>query len=130
MSCFYCNKLSDNSDCHTNQTLFLSNRGDFRTGKRLNMRKVIAYVASQFRKDKIWLRRSKPNKRDYQVMIAVDDSSSMKDNHSKQLAFESLAIISNALTLLEVGQIGISRFAKQIAHENDLCDDVVVNVNI
>lgn len=42
-------------------------RGDYRTGKRLNMRKVIAYIASQFRKDKIWLRRTEPSKRDYQV---------------------------------------------------------------
>ena len=41
--------------------------GDFRTGKRLNMRKIIPYIASQFRKDKIWLRRSKPSKREYQV---------------------------------------------------------------
>jgi midasin len=41
--------------------------GDYRTGKRLNMRKIIPYIASQFRKDKIWLRRSKPSKREYQV---------------------------------------------------------------
>jgi len=31
------------------------------------MRKVIAYIASHFRKDKIWLRRSRPDKRRYQV---------------------------------------------------------------
>ncbi|XP_015771488.1 PREDICTED: midasin-like [Acropora digitifera] len=60
-------------------------KGDYRSGKRLNMRKVIPYIASQFRKDKIWLRRTKPSKRQYQIMLAVDDSSSMKDNHSKQL---------------------------------------------
>ncbi|ELT89074.1 hypothetical protein CAPTEDRAFT_86613, partial [Capitella teleta] len=60
-------------------------RGDYRTGKRLNMRKVIPYIASQFRKDKIWLRRTQPSKREYQVMVAVDDSSSMADNHSKQV---------------------------------------------
>lgn len=60
-------------------------RGDYRTGKRLNMRKVIPYIASQFRKDKIWLRRTKPSKRDYQICLAVDDSSSMVDNHSKQV---------------------------------------------
>ncbi|CAB1342786.1 unnamed protein product [Coregonus sp. 'balchen'] len=52
-------------------------KGDFRTGKRLNMRKVIPYIASQFRKDKIWLRRTKPSKREYQICLAVDDSSSM-----------------------------------------------------
>lgn len=49
------------------------------------MRKVIPYIASQFRKDKIWLRRTKPSKRDYQICLAVDDSSSMVDNHSKQV---------------------------------------------
>ncbi|MED6269414.1 AAA ATPase midasin [Characodon lateralis] len=60
-------------------------RGDYRTGKRLNMRKVIPYIASQFRKDKIWLRRTKPSKREYQICLAMDDSSSMVDNHSKQV---------------------------------------------
>ncbi|KAF0034760.1 hypothetical protein F2P81_012518 [Scophthalmus maximus] len=48
------------------------------------MRKVIPYIASQFRKDKIWLRRTKPSKREYHICLAVDDSSSMVDNHSKQ----------------------------------------------
>ena len=60
-------------------------RGDYRTGKRLNMRKVIPYIASQFRKDKIWLRRTKKSRRQYQILLAVDDSSSMGDNHSKQV---------------------------------------------
>ena len=54
------------------------------------MRKVIPYIASQFRKDKIWLRRTKPSKRQYQIMLAVDDSSSMNDNHSKQVRNEQL----------------------------------------
>lgn len=49
------------------------------------MRKVIPYIASQFRKDKIWLRRTKKSKRQYQIVLAVDDSSSMADNHSKQV---------------------------------------------
>jgi len=31
------------------------------------MRRVIAFVASQFRKDKIWMRRTRPDKRKYQV---------------------------------------------------------------
>ncbi|KAM9840331.1 midasin [Aulostomus maculatus] len=89
-------------------------KGDYRTGKRLNMRKVIPYIASQFRKDKIWLRRTKPSKREYQICLAVDDSSSMVDNHSKQLAFESLSVIINALTLLEVGQVSVCSFGEQI----------------
>ncbi|RZF39131.1 hypothetical protein LSTR_LSTR005759 [Laodelphax striatellus] len=88
-------------------------KGDFRTGRRINMRKVIPYIASQFRKDKIWLRRTKPSKRDYQVVLAIDDSSSMSDNHSKQLAFESLALVSKALTLLEVGQLCVVSFGEK-----------------
>ncbi|XP_069743424.1 midasin [Narcine bancroftii] len=89
-------------------------RGDYRTGKRLNMRKVIPYIASQFRKDKIWLRRTKPSKRQYQICLAIDDSSSMVDNHSKQLAFEALAVIGNALSLLEVGQIAVCSFGENV----------------
>ncbi|XP_028858240.1 midasin [Denticeps clupeoides] len=89
-------------------------KGDFRTGKRLNMRKVIPYIASQFRKDKIWLRRTKPSKREYRICLAVDDSSSMVDNHSKQLAFESVSVIVNALTLLEVGQVSVCSFGETV----------------
>ncbi|XP_051017145.1 midasin [Acomys russatus] len=89
-------------------------RGDYRTGKRLNMRKVIPYIASQFRKDRIWLRRTKPSKRQYQICLAIDDSSSMVDNHTKQLAFESLAVIGNALALLEVGQIAVCSFGESV----------------
>ena len=84
--------------------------GDYRTGKRLNLRRIIPYIASQFRKDKIWLRRTKPSKREYQVMVAIDDSYSMQKYHSKQLALESLAVISNAMTLLEVGELGVMSF--------------------
>merc|ERR1712045_797965 len=87
-------------------------QGDFKTGKRLNMRKIIPYIASQFKKDKIWLRRVKPNKREFQIIVALDDSSSMADNKSREMALSSLSTISSALTLLEVGQIGVLRFGK------------------
>lgn len=36
--------------------------GDFRTGKRLSMRRVIEFVASDYRRDRIWLRRTRPEK--------------------------------------------------------------------
>ncbi|CAD1474144.1 unnamed protein product [Heterotrigona itama] len=89
-------------------------KGDYRTGKRINMRKVIPYIASEFRKDKIWLRRTKPSKRDYQIMLAIDDSSSMADNHSKELAFESLSLIGKAMTYLEVGQLAVVNFGERV----------------
>lgn len=58
-------------------------QGDFRTGKRINMRRIIPFIASQYKKDKIWLRRTKPSKREYQIILAVDNSSSMQDSHAK-----------------------------------------------
>ncbi len=43
--------------------------GDYRSGKRLNMKRVIQYIASRFRKDKIWMRRTRPDKRQYQARV-------------------------------------------------------------
>jgi midasin len=85
-------------------------QGDFRTGKRLNMRKIIPYVASEFRKDKIWLRRSKPSARKYQVVLAIDDSKSMAENACGHLALESMVMLARAMARLEVGEIGVVGF--------------------
>ncbi|CAK1552225.1 unnamed protein product [Leptosia nina] len=87
--------------------------GDFRTGRAINMRRVIPYIASHFRKDRIWLRRTKPARREYHIAIAVDDSSSMADNRSKELAFESLALVSQALNLLESGDLAVLSFGEK-----------------
>ncbi len=35
------------------------------------MRKIIPFIASDFKKDKIWLRRTKPNKREFQILVAL-----------------------------------------------------------
>ncbi|GAA5984033.1 hypothetical protein JCM10908_006021 [Rhodotorula pacifica] len=95
-------------------TLATRLKGDYRSGKRLNMKKIIPYIASEFTKDKIWLRRTRPSQREYQVLIAIDDSKSMADSHSVHLAFQSLALISRALTRLEVGGISVSRFGEDV----------------
>lgn len=50
------------------------------------MRRVIPYIASYFQNDQIWLRRTKPSKREYQVLIAVDDSASMSENECSQVS--------------------------------------------
>ncbi|KAK4705526.1 midasin, partial [Phenoliferia sp. Uapishka_3] len=91
-------------------TLATRLKGDYRSGKRLNMKKIIPYIASEFTKDKIWLRRTRPSQREYQIMIAIDDSKSMADSHSVHLAYQTLALISRALARLEVGGISICRF--------------------
>ncbi|KAJ3216616.1 hypothetical protein HDU67_009223 [Dinochytrium kinnereticum] len=113
-------------------TLATKLKGDYRTGKRLNMRKVIPYIASQFKKDKIWLRRTKPFKRSYQIMLAIDDSRSMAESKSIELAYESLAIISKAMAQLEAGEIGVVSFGEivRLLHpfENVFSDDAGANV--
>jgi midasin len=89
-------------------------RGDYRTGKRLNMKKIIPYIASEFTKDKIWLRRTRPSQREYQVFLVLDDSRSMAESHSIHLAFETLALVSKALNRLEVGEIGFAKFGETV----------------
>lgn len=92
-------------------------RGDFRTGKRLNMRKIIPFIASGFRKDKIWMRRVQPDQRNYQVYLAVDNSKSMKDNTS-DMALHSISLITQALTLLGIGELCVAKFGQdtEIVH--------------
>ncbi|KAG5419016.1 hypothetical protein I9W82_003735 [Candida metapsilosis] len=95
-------------------TLTTKLRGDYKTGKRLNMKRIIPYIASDFKKDKIWLRRTKPSKREYQIMIAVDDSKSMTESNSSKLALNSIALVSKALSQLESGGLSIVRFGEDV----------------
>ncbi|PGH09043.1 hypothetical protein AJ79_05772 [Helicocarpus griseus UAMH5409] len=96
-------------------------RGDFRTGKRLNIKRIIPYIASQYKRDKIWMRRSVPSKRSYQIMLAVDDSKSMLESGSGQLAFETLALVAKSLSMLEAGDLCVVGFGDEdhvrVAHE-------------
>ncbi|PWN48667.1 midasin [Violaceomyces palustris] len=100
-------------------TLATRLNGDFRTGKRLNMRKIVPFIASDFAKDKIWLRRTKPSAREYQVLVAVDDSKSMAESRSSHLAYQTLSLVSGALERLEVGEVGLCRFGEdfEVLHE-------------
>jgi midasin len=74
---------------------------------------VIPYIASHFRRDKIWLRRTKPNKRNYQVVIAIDDSRSMSEGKCGQVAIEALVTVCRAMSQLEVGQFAVASFGKK-----------------
>ena len=87
-------------------------KGDYRTGKRLNMRRIIPYIASHFKKDKIWMRRTKPAKRQYQVGLVIDDSQSMK--LVGELALASVALISRGLNMLEGSLSSMSRSERRM----------------
>jgi hypothetical protein len=59
---------------------------------------VIGYIASHFRKDKIWMRRTRPDKRRYQVLLAIDNSRSMAENGCGAFALEATTLIAKALS--------------------------------
>ncbi|KAF3041036.1 hypothetical protein E8E11_005123 [Didymella keratinophila] len=102
-------------------TLATKLRGDFRTGKRLNLKRIIPYIASGYKRDKIWLRRSQPSKRSYQVMIALDDSRSMADSGASGLALKTLTLVTRSLAMLEVGEVSVVGFGDSVnvAHDFD-----------
>eukprot|EP00980_Cylindrotheca_fusiformis_P010227 scaffold2271_cov130-Cylindrotheca_fusiformis.AAC.22 len=89
-------------------------RGDYRTGKRINMKRVIGYIASGYRKDKIWLKRTKPAKRDYRVLLAVDDSESMQKSGAGDMALRAMATLAVGMNQLEVGELGIASFGEDM----------------
>lgn len=94
-------------------TLATKLRGDFRTGKRLNIKRIIPYIASGYKRDKIWMRRSVPSKRNYQIMLALDDSKSMMEGGAGALAFETLAMLCKSLSMLEVGDLCVVGFGNE-----------------
>jgi midasin len=102
-------------------TLATKLRGDFRTGKRLNLKRIIPYIASGYKRDKIWLRRSQPSKRSYQVMIALDDSKSMAESGASNLALKTLTLVTRSLSMLEVGEVSVVGFGDSVnvAHDFD-----------
>jgi len=97
-------------------TLASKLKGDFKSGKRINLKKIIPFIASQFKRDKIWMRRTAPVKRTYQVLIAVDNSQSMDLIGAADYAREALAMIWKALAQLEVGDVGVIKFGDKVSN--------------
>lgn len=89
-------------------------QGDYRTGKRLNMKKVISFIASHYRNDKIWLRRTMPSKRDYKILVAIDDSLSMKEQNLGFSSLEAMVTLVEALNRLEAGKVAIARIRDRL----------------
>jgi len=85
-------------------------QGFYRTGKRISMRRVIPFIASGYRRDKIWLRRTKPSKREYQVVVAIDNSRSMSECGVGPMALQTLSVLCQALARLEVGEYAVLAF--------------------
>ncbi|ORM41180.1 Midasin [Babesia sp. Xinjiang] len=89
-------------------------QGDYKTGKRISIKKLMAFIASNYQRDKIWLRRSKPSKRDYRVVLAIDNSRSMSVSNAGSLALKSFACIYQAMSVLDVGELSVCKFGGNV----------------
>ena len=78
------------------------------------MKKVVSFVASNYRNDKIWLRRTMPSKRDYKILVAIDDSLSMKENNLGFFSLEAMVTIAEALNRLEVGKVAVAGIRERL----------------
>ncbi|KAH7723679.1 midasin-like protein [Aphelenchoides avenae] len=107
-------ELAENLRIILEPTVASKLQGDYRTGKRLNMRRLVAYIASDYRKNRIWMRRTKKAQRNYQICLAVDDSASMKENLMTEMTCEAVCLIERALRQLEVGELSICKFGKTV----------------
>ncbi|OAF71458.1 hypothetical protein A3Q56_00777 [Intoshia linei] len=88
-------------------------KGNYRTGRKLNMKRVIEFIASDFRRDKMWLRRLEPGKRDYKILLAIDDSASMLTNNNYEISLKSAAMLAKAMNLAEIGEFSLAKFGQQ-----------------
>ena len=78
------------------------------------MRKVISFIASHYRNDKIWLRRTLPSKRDYKLLLAIDDSLSMNEQGCGFFSLEDMVTLIEALERLEVGKVAVARIRDRL----------------
>lgn len=78
------------------------------------MKKVVSFIASHYRNDKIWLRRTMPSKRDYKILIAIDDSLSMKEQNLGFFSLEALVTLTEALNRLEIGKVAVAAIRERM----------------
>ena len=73
------------------------------------MKKIIPYIASNYRKDKIWLRKQDPNEKNYNITIAIDNSASMQEKSVGKIALFSSLILCNAIQKAQLGNLQICK---------------------
>lgn len=88
------------------------------------MRRLPPYIASNFRKDRIWLRRTKMDKRDLNVGLSIDCSSSMKDNLATELTAQSVALLNKAFDLLQIGRVSVVKFGNDVNILRNFGEDI------
>lgn len=72
------------------------------SGKKLSLRRVLAFVASSQRDDRLWLRRRRPRGLQYRVLVGLDCSRSMQQLSAAGSALEAVVLLSQAFNSLQV----------------------------
>ncbi|OQS54489.1 MDN1 [Ecytonucleospora hepatopenaei] len=77
-------------------------KGYYKNGKKISIKALVKYIASNYTKDRIWMKREK-NKYDYSFNLYVDNSKSMAD-------YGVVSILSNVIYTLNIvfNNLGIS----------------------
>lgn len=86
-------------------------RGDFKSGKKLNMKRIAAFVASGYRRDKIWMKRARNAKREYVIRVFIDNSKSMARYDLVNRMSMIYSQLESAFSMLEI-QLELYRFGR------------------
>lgn len=88
-------------------------RGDFKSGKKLNMKKLVPYIASGYRRDRIWMKRQKSDRKEYTLRLFVDNSRSMYSQEMIDTLLSVYSKISRSFSLLGI-PIEVYRFGRTL----------------
>lgn len=86
-------------------------KGDFKSGKKLNMKRIAAFVASGYRRDKIWMKRARNAKREYIIRVFIDNSKSMARYDLVNKMSMIYSQLESAFNMLEI-QLELYRFGR------------------
>ncbi|ADM12117.1 Willebrand factor type A domain-containing AAA ATPase [Encephalitozoon intestinalis ATCC 50506] len=86
-------------------------KGDFKSGKKLNMKRLVPYIASGFRRDRIWMRRQRNDKKDYILRLFIDNSKSMYNQEMIDTLLSLYSKINKSFSLLGI-PVEVYRFGE------------------
>lgn len=89
-------------------------KGEFKSGKKLNLKKIVPYIASDYRKDRIWMRRQRSDKKNYILRIFIDNSRSMFDQKLIDTLSAVYYKIDAAFSLLNI-PVQLYKFGSELA---------------
>ncbi|UKJ88720.2 hypothetical protein MACJ_001965 [Theileria orientalis] len=83
-------------------------KGYYKHGKRISIKKLMIFIATNYQRDKIWLKRLKPQKRDYFIQLAIDNTKSM--GTIAKIAIQTIVVIYEAIHKLNIGTLNVIKF--------------------